>query len=407
MAHQRIKHVSSNIAAASGTGVTKLETNNRPVRVLGYQVAPRAVDYAADVQINLMENYTGLSDEMLTFTGVEATHISAASYTSDFSTTADGWIELTNGSVVFTGGITAGTVVETLRLAAVADPDDASMQKTGLTTSGKYYKVLADFWAETAAGLDGSFVGLGANGDQWDEVHDHDAGHHPVITAENVWYTDQAMYGKADTTALQICVYTAKNGNTEDQIAVTKDLHFKNIRLYEIENVADWVPSAETHFGWCGADQSFSCDAGDGGTLTWTNGGGVTGVADGELFRASCVIDDWVATGAPMTVFGGTAIGFSADGTFTFDAESDGTGTVILTADATGDMDIEQVSVKKIQCDNTADAIYHSNISSYLVGASPIYTFPKPIYMRNGFYFSATSGGAACILDINVFYEIL
>jgi hypothetical protein len=53
-----------------------------------------------------------------------------------------------------------------------------------------------------------------------------------------------------------------------------------------------------------------------------------------------------------------------------------------------------------------ADSIYNHTIRTALVQPQVI-TFPKPIMTDDGWFMYFTTGGASCILDINVFYEYI
>jgi hypothetical protein len=414
MAKQRIATGSSGANTGGAVVKTKADVGNRLMRITGFDVTARGADVGADVQMWLLENYTGLSEEMLSFTGVEASHLaSSAKYTSDFTSDADSWVELTNGDATFAGnGIDVGGKTDVLRITADGGGDPSSMQRAATVTSGKYYKVTCSVRCDANAALNGSFVMLGANGDAWDEVYDHDAGHHPEIVAVNTWY-DITMYGKADTTALEITVVTTTNGNTEDAIGANGILYFHNIIATEVENVAHWVPSAETHFGWCGADASFSSDAGNGGTMTWDAAQSIATDAEipsnGKVYRMTLTVDDWVAAGAPVAIFGSASQAFDdADGNKTFYAVSGTTpNDVVFTADGNADSDIENISLKQLKGVDTDVALGHWTLRSGETPNSYEKTFPKSIPVKNGFVFVTTPGGAACILDINVYYEIL
>jgi hypothetical protein len=399
MAKVRIKHDASNVNAANGVGVTRAEVGTRQMLVYGYSIGFEGANLAADMKVAVYGGYSGLSSELLSFTGTES--LAAATYESDFTADADSWVELTDGDATFAGNIDVGGKTDCLRITADAGGDPSSLQRPATVTSGKYYKVTCSVRCDAAAALNGSFVGLGENGDAWFEQFDHDAGEHPEIVAVNTWY-DITMYGKADTTALQITVFTGKNNQTEDAIGANGILYFHDIKVYEVQNHADWVESASAEFGYNGYDQGFSCDAGAGGTATWTS---PTGINSTELFRCSALIDDWVAATGSMNTFGSYAQAFGADGTYTWDAESDGTDTVILTADGTGDMDMEALSVKRIQGVDTSAPLYNHYLRSGRSTLAMI-TFPQPIYMADGWYFYLGPGGTDCITHLNVFYQI-
>jgi hypothetical protein len=400
----RIAKASSTPDSAVGVGVTAAATHGRPIKVHGYSVASRVTDFVNDVQVDLIPGYTGLGEALNAFGGTDVL-AAVPAYTSDFSSTVEGWVELTDGSLVFAVEPTAiGGVEDTLKVLSAAAPDDASMKKPSVCTVGKYYKVTLSIFVQTAAGLDGSFIGLGANTDPWDLTYQHDGGSHQIITAENAWYDDVTLYGKADATDLEICIYTAKNGATEDQIVDTKSVYFKNIVCTEVLGVGDWVATAEADHGWHGDDQSFSSDAGGAGLLTYTES--TAAPAAGEIYQTAFTIDDWVANGF-VTTFGGTILDLLADGDHVNYTESDGTATVILTADASTDMDIEALTVKKLGGVDMANSIYHHTIQAGQVEDRNI-IFPAPVWVgQSGFWMNFTPSGATAILDVNVFYEII
>ena len=405
----KIKVARASSIANTGTFVGLVNAKKKTHKIHGYSISSRGADFAADVQCELHRGYTGTDTvNRFTFTGVEADHIAAASYTSNFTADADDWVELTDGDLAIAGNIdftdgasTAKT--DCLRLTAGAAPDDASIKRPSTVTSGKYYKVTCSVAAETGCGLDGSFVMLGANGDAWDQVYDHDSGQHPEIVAEDTWY-DITMYGKADATDLEICIVTAKNGQTEDQIVNTKDVYFHNIKVYEIQNVADGVPSAETDFGWCGADQGYSCDAGAGGTITFTPTS--FPATAGDWFYVGATQGEYVAQNVSITAYGGTAIvAPAANGAFAGYVKSDGTDTLILTADGTGDSDIGTLFCYKLLGVGASSLVLRDTIQNGDV-QNHVVTFPAPVWMgTDGWAMCFTTGGASSILDVNVFYE--
>jgi hypothetical protein len=156
--------------------------------------------------------------------------------------------------------------------------------------------------------------------------------------------------------------------------------------------------------GYHGYDQGFSCDAGAGGTNTWTS---PTGINNNEIFRCSMLVDDWVAGVLSNNVFGSGAYATTVDGTIVWYAKSDGTDTVILTADGTGDGDLEALSVKRLNGISFANSVYHTTIQNGDVQATRV-TFPAPVWVgNNGFILFVTTGGTSSTLDINVFYEIM
>jgi hypothetical protein len=418
---------SSAVNAPFGLGITGAEGNNRNIKILGYSVASRGADFAADVQIDLMAGYSGLNGTDLAFTGTESlgTAVYDASLAGAWDTDADSWVEKTDGDLTFTGNIdktdgAATAKTNCLRILADAGGDPFSLQRAGTTTNNLYYKATFWFMQDTGAGI--SFLGLGSAGDAWDETYDHDGGSHHTCGDENTWEL-VTLYGKADGTALELAGFTTKNGNTEDTLAGTKNAYLQDFKLYQVTDaqsnlVSDWVPSAETHFGWHGADAGFSCDAGNGGTLTWTATGEEVATS-GDLYKIVVTQADYVAQNITITGFGDAAFTLpAADGTYTIYCESDGTDTVILTADGTGDADVKAISIQKVMGSGgtglanagvtTVNSLYHHTIQNGDVQGKDMIPFPGgglPVG-NAGWWMQFTPGGASSILDVNVFYEI-
>jgi hypothetical protein len=417
---------SSAVNAPFGVGVDATAAKNHNIKVHGYSVASRGADFAADVQIDLIPGYSGLSGTDMAFTGTESlgTAVYDTSLAGAWDTDADSWVEKTDGDLAFAGAETKADGAATskdncLKITADAGGDPFSMQRAGTTTNNLYYKATFNFMQDTGAGI--SFLGLGSAGDAWDETYDHDSGSHHTCGTENTWET-VTLYGKADGTALELAGFTAKNGTSEDTLAASKNAYIQDFKLYEVvdaqsNKVSDWTPSAETHFGWHGADAGFSCDAGNGGTLTWTATGNEL-AASGDLYKIAVTQADYVAQSITVTAFGDAAFTLpAANGTYTFYAESDGTDTVILTADGTGDADIKAISIQKLMGAagtalgtnavlNSANSIYHHTIQNGDV-QDKVINFPFPVHVGpRGFWMQFTPGGASSQLDVNVFYEM-
>lgn len=403
---------SSAVNAPFGVGVTATEAKNRNMIIHGYSVASRGADFAADVQVHLIPGYSSLGDNLF-FTGTESL---TSVYTDDFATDADNWVELPDGDMTFAGAQTVATRTDCLKITADAGGDPFGMKRPTTTTNNVYYKLTGQFYQESGAGI--SFLALGAAGDLWDQVYDHDAGNNHTCGTEGNW-EDFTLYGKADGTDLEVVGVTAKNGTTQDNLGATKYCAFRALTLSSCGDVDDWTPSAETHFGWDGTDQAFSCDAGNGGTLTATATG--TGLAvSGDIYRIDVTQADYVAQSITVTAFGDAAWTVpAADGTYTFYAESDGTDTVILTADGTGDGELGTVRVRKLfGADTTplglddydgvslSDAMYKNTIPNGDVRTNYV-NFPIPVHVgTRGWWMQFSPGGASSTLDVNVFYEI-
>ena len=392
---------SSAVNAPFGVGISAAEGNNRNMIIHGYSVASRGADFAADVEIDLFSGYSGLGDEL-----VDTLNITnpTASYESDFTSTADGWVDNTANGVTYLANQEIGGVAGCLKMTADAGGDVFSIKKATQCTVGNYYKVTLDIYKEDDAAI--AFMGLGVEGDNWNLTVDHISGKNMACPAVTTWKT-MTLYGKATATDLEIAAFTAAGGSTEDEITASKYVAIKDIKLYDITTQVDgWVPSAEAEFGWSGPDEGLSCDAGAGGTATYTLAG--TGVAEsGELYQVSFDVDDWTAAIMTCTAVGDAAFTVpGADGSYSFIAESDGTDTIIFTADGDAEMTIENVSVKKITGGDSDNSIYKHTIRSGLL-EGPANPFPVPIPVGNaGWWMQFSPGGAASALDVNVFYEI-
>jgi hypothetical protein len=180
-----------------------------------------------------------------------------------------------------------------------------------------------------------------------------------------------------------------------------KDVYLHNIVVTELENYTDWTASAVADFGYNGYDESFSSDAGNGGTMTWDAAQSIATDAEipsnGKVYRMTLTVDDWVAAGAPVAIFGSASQAFDdADGNKTFYAVSGTTpNDVVFTADGNADSDIENISLKQLKGVDTDVALGHWTLRSGETPNSYEKTFPKSIPVKNGFVFVTTPGGAA------------
>ena len=394
---------SSAVNAPFGVGVSAAEGNNRNMIIHGYSVGARGADFAADVEIDLIPGYSALSatNAVDSLTIVNPT----ATYTSDFTSDADGWIDNTASGVTYLANQTIGGVTGCLKITADAGGDVLSIKKPTQCTVGKYYKVVISVYRGAAeAGL--SHIGLGVEGDNWNLVADHISGENVALAAAETWKTC-TIYGKATATDLEIAGFTDATGNTEDSITAEKYVAIGSIVMYDITTQVDgWTASSELNFGFSGVNNSLSCDAGAGGTATATLTG-TNAAASGEIYRCSFTVDDWTAAIMTATVCGDSAWTVpDADGTYTFYAESDGTDTVIFTADGDAEMNIEAINVKKLTGVNSGNSIYKHTIRS-TTDASVMIPFPIPVPVGNGgWWMQFSPGGTSCAMDVNVFYEI-
>lgn len=407
---------SSAVNAPFGVGVSRSEAKNRNIIVHGYSVASRGADFAADVQIDLMPGYTALGSE-LAFTGVESlgTAIYDSSLAGAFDTDTDDWAELTNNGEVlsigdFTDTVGAGTeYTDCLKVLADGGGDLFDIKRAATTVNNGYYKVTFLFAQETGAGLSYLMLGDANANDAWNEVFDHDLGNHATLGAEDTW-AEVTLYGKADGTTIEISATTGKNNTTQDTLGAGLACYFKDIKVYTIVDAngngpADWVPQTETDMGWDGNNASWSCDAGAGGALTYTDS---TGWDSGDIIRVALTQSTYIAQNITVAIGGDSAITVpAANGSYVYYGQSDGTDTVIIDADGTADCDVSALSVKKLTGMSTDNSIYHHTIQSGDVQGKQV-PFPCPMPIgSNGFWMQFTPGGASSILDVNVFYQIV
>jgi hypothetical protein len=353
--------------------------------------------------------------------------LGTASYTSDFTSTANGWVDGGGGAPVIAANQTVESVEDCLKVTGTAGGDAFVLDNASKTTNNGYYCLELDYYASDAGdgvANDVGFLGLGDNGDHWNPGYDHDAGwNHTVVLGS--WQSNVRLYGKADGTTLELCGYTTKNGQTRDTIAENAFFGFKNMTLHAISNITDWTLSAEADGAWDWNTGNLDFDASGAATATQTQVFATTDIA-----YYSATISDWVAGDLWMTIGGETLKDYDADGTYTgYIRTTTGTDSVVLNGDATGDGAFDSISVKKLMGStgtavgsgtvgghegnvqgnliplSTADALYHSTHRAGLTGEK-IITFPAPIWTIGGFWLNFDAPGSACQLDITVYYEV-
>lgn len=377
-------------------------TMRKPILVHGYSVAPRGANFAADVQVYVWDQHIGT--ELLN-SGDLIADDGTVKYTSDFSTDADSWVENTNGDLTFTGVETQAGVANCLKVLADAGGDPMSIKRLATWTNATVYKVEFDYFAETGSGL--AYWALGENGDALLDGYDHDSGWHPAVTI-NKW-DHVTLYGLSDETEVQIMSTTTINGNTEDTLVGTKSVWLKNIVITPVSNIGDWTLSAKADFSWDFANNVLDADAGAGGTATYA--GPLVEVSIGGIYTMSATISSFVDNDLWLTVGGITGTDLTANGVWTQSPIATAITGFVVNADGDADGDIGDLSLiahKMSDGSNfiLADAPYHTTIRSGLLDPQGL-KFPKPLFCTEGFLLYLTAGGAACILDVNVFYEYM
>jgi hypothetical protein len=401
------------LGIASGRATTgrqrRATTGHRRNMVIhGYSVAPRGADFAADVQCYLMDTYGGLSSELIQSGDMTGDADATADYTSDFSADADSWVENTNGDLTFTGNQDKSGKTDTLKILADAGGDPASFKRAGAITNAVRYKVTFSYFAETGHGC--AYWALGMLNDVWDEGFDHDAGNHPAI-ASNAW-TDVTLYGLADGTTLELCAVTTQNGQTEDTLVGTKSIWLHNIQAFPMDtgNDGDWTRSDNTKLYWDWYNGKMDADASGAATATYAGTNNV--LKTNAIYRSAATISSYVAGDLWLTAGGVTFADMDANNTYTRHFVATAATALVLNADATGDGDFDTISLKmERQGDQVtpltlSDSIYNHTIRTALLQPQVV-PFPKPIMTDDGWFMYFTTGGASCILDINVFYEYI
>jgi hypothetical protein len=372
--------------------------------VHGYTVAPRGADFAADVQTYFFRQYYGAVERVgTTDTGPD---LSTAVYTSDFTASAQGWVDLGGGNPTISYNATGGGVAGCLKVLSVGG-DAMSIKKPTTCTSGKHYKLVFDHYLDAGHGV--VAWGLGDDGDAWNLGFDHDAGEHPACGAGGAWVTDAAIYGIADATDLEFCGFTAVNNQTRDLLVDTKALYLKNMVLYEITNDGHWTRSADADFHWDMADETFDADASGAATITENTAAGT--LVSGGIYKSTATISSWVAGDIWLSAGGVTMADMDANGTYTRHLVATAATGLVVNTDATGDGDVTDISLKREMKTSTtglalSDSIFNSTIRSGQT-KTEVVTFPKPVLTNDGWFMYFTAGGASCILDINVFYEYI
>lgn len=394
----KVRNLTATSLAATAIGVGVPAGLKKNTRILGYNVASVGGAFTSDTEINIIPGDGAVGDELIS-SGDFTPTLGTVKYTSDFSADADDWVELTDGDITFAGNQTVDSVTECLKLTADAGGDPISMQRAGTVTNATMYQVTFDYYAEAGGNI--SFWALGANGDVWDLGYDHDSGHHPAVV-EGAW-TSVTLYGLSDTTALEIVGVTAANGSTEDTIAGTKYVAFKNIVATPVSNDGDWTRSADADVTWDMYSGEIDADASGAATVTYA--GTNKTLVVGAYYRCSVTISNYVAGDLWVSAGGVTLPDMDADGTYTFDFIATATTALVLNADASGDGDFDSVSLKRIGEVAESNAIYTTTIQADQVG-SIFYEFPEPLWMGNsGWWFAIDAGTYA--LDVNVIYDIM
>lgn len=403
----QVAKISSAANEAIGLGVARGPgTTRKPILVHGYSVSPRGADFAADVQIYFMNNYGGLGAEQLQSGDFTPDINATAKYTSDFTSTDDGWDDNSGTAPTFANNQTVDSVIDCLKITDTGGADNLSIKNDGAVDNTTQYQLSFDYFAETGALL--VALGLGADGDAWYLAFDHDSGKHPA-TVFNAWQTGVLIYGLSDAVNLELTAYTAINNQAEDLFGAGKYIAFKNMVLSSITNDGDWTRSADTEFAWDFYQGKISADAGAGGTVTYAGTNPLVQI-DG-IYQTSCAVSSWVAGDLWLTLGGITGIDMDANGTYVVNWIPTATTTLVLNADGDGDGDLDSVSLKRVNKVNSSpltlsDSIYDTSIRSG-VAVPVITTFPKPIICPEGWYMHFTDAGASCIMDINVFYEYM
>jgi hypothetical protein len=405
MGKLRVAKISSDANAPTGVGVTKNVSpgQRKPMLVYGYTCSPRGAGFASDVQVYLFQQYS----ESRELVGSAAmTPVLTNAYSSNFTASADSWVDLGGGNPTITFNQTIGGVTGCLKILSVGG-DACSFKRPTTCTSGKVYKMVFDHYLDAGHGV--VAFGLGDNGDAWDLGFDHDAGKHPAIGAGGAWVTDATLFGTADATDLELCGFTAINNQVRDVLVDGKALYLKNIVLSEVTNNGHWTRSADTDVYWDMYNEVIDADASGAATATENTAAGK--IDSGGIFKSTAVVSSYVAGDLWLSAGGVTMGDMDADGTYTRHLVSTATTGLVINADATGDGDITDVSLKQeMKTGNTgltlSDSVYNASIRSGQ-GWAEIIEFPKPFMTSDGWFMYFTAGGASCILDINVFYEYM
>lgn len=402
----RIKTLTNNLqaAAAIAGGIGKGPgTSRKPVLVYGYDVAPRAAAFAADCQAYSWNSYDGGTEKLES--GDLVADSGTAIYTSDFSAGAQGWVDLGGGGPTISYNATVAGETDCLKILG-AGGDAASFKKPTTTTNLVMTKMVFDYYIDGTSGL--AFIGLGDDADEWLVGYDHDSGWHPAVV-EGQWIRNCTLYGVADGTDLELCFFTAINGNTRDTLLDGKAIYLKNIVVTPVSNNTDWTRSADADFTWDFANEVLDCDAGAGGTATYA--GVNPGLRIGGIYTWSAKISSYVSDGMNLSAGGITGADLTANGIWTQSIIATAVTGFVATADATGDGDVGDLSLVQHRMNNGADfvltdATHHTTFRSAETSIQKV-KFPKPMVCPEGFFLYLTSGGASCSLDVNIYYEYM
>jgi hypothetical protein len=405
MTKTRIALASSDAASSVGLGVARRSVaSKRPMKITGYELAPRVADWASDAQVYIFGGYTGDSSNLVNSGDFTADLAAAAEYTSDFSGAGDGWADggATNPTITFNE--TVGSVSECMKVLDVGGADKLELVNLTKCTNATMYKLTFDYFAETGITL--VALGLGADGDAWDLGYDHNAGQHVAITGDDTWKTGQVLYGLSDGTTLELCAYTAINSQTADVFGAGKYIAFKNLVLTEVTNDSDWTRSDDTKGYWDMKNGVADFDGSGAATLTYAGSGGGANLVANKLYKSVVTASNFTAGDVWISWGGVTGEDLDVDGTYTDWAPATASTGLVINGDATGDADVDNVALYEIAGVNFSNPLYKTTIVAATVG--PVrHEFPSPLWVPDGWYMYVTSGGATVITDVNVFYEIV
>jgi hypothetical protein len=377
-----------------------VNNKNRRVYLHSISAAPRGANWAADVELYLFDTFNGVGDELVT-DGDMAPNLEDASYTSDFTSTVDGWTDIAGAAMTITANQTIDSVEDCLKCVADGGGDESSFVVGGEIwgVAGKAYELKFDYFAETGGNM--SFWGGGLGAGSTTIRFDEGAGQQ-VTVVENAWTTAKLyITGGTEAADIHLTAFTAKGGETADTLAANKYVAFKNVTIRELTNKASWTQGED----WV---VNFALETATKGTAATTAlAQTLTAPVAGEIYKSVYTLTE-AATGITPS-FAGT--GMPADegaGTFTeYFVASDTTASLTYTADASAIVTLTDVSMKKMTGLGTGTYFMKDSIRSGTTLAYNRDFESKQPWSRNGWGLYLTTGGSACIMDLTMTYEVV
>lgn len=398
---------SSGTAGEGYVGVVAPATNNAKKRVYLHEVrvSPRGADFAADVQLYLVNTYTGLGPELLTAPNFVPTFSSTAAYTSDFSADADSWADTTADNPTIAGNQTVDSVTECLKVTDAGGTDAFQIGRAATRVAATHYKVTFQYYAEAACGL--SFLAMGKTGAVTTNALTRNSGNNHTVV-EGAWTTCTLYSDAGASTALDIVAVTAKDGDTGDAFGGGKYIALKNIQIFPMTNQTAWTGTMadDDDFLWDYRNTELDKIVNNINAVSSNNCGSVVA---GDLY-ANTYTHVRSATGVTVT-FGGTTIDTDpAAGTYTginAVTTSAASSNLTFTPDATLVGTIDTCSLKKIGGLRLDDYFLKDSIRSGTAAPWVKNFDSKQPYSTTGWALYGTSGGAACIMDMTMTYEVV